>query len=145
MKTKISDILQEKKGRIVSVGPTSTVFESIKLMSGNKIGAVLVMEEDRILGIFTERDYMTKVILADHSSKELAIKEVMTSKVAFITPDTLIEEGMAVMTEKHCRHLPVLENKKLVGLVSMGDLVKRIISEQKKLISHLTKYIELSY
>lgn len=145
MKTRISDILQDKQGKIFSVGPKATVFEAITLMSGNQIGSVLVMDNDHILGIFTERDYMNKVILMDHSSKELPVKEVMTTKVAFVTPDTHIEEGLAVMTEKHCRHLPVLDNKKLVGVVSIGDLVKRIIKDQKVTIDSLTEYIALSY
>lgn len=144
MKTRISDILQKKGRNVVSVTPNTTVFGAIHVMADQKLGAVLVMDEDRIVGIFTERDYMNKIILEDRSSKETLIKEVMTPKVIFITPDTLVEEGLAVMTEKRCRHLPVLDNKKLVGIVSIGDLVKRVISDQKVAIKSLTEYIALS-
>ena len=145
MKTRISDILQKKEGSIFSAPPKTTVFEAIHLMASNKIGAILVMEKDRIVGIFTERDYMNNMILKGRMSKETQVKDVMTQKVTFITPDTLIEEGLAVMTEKGCRHLPVLDNKKLVGVVSMGDLVRKVIKDQKIQIQSLTEYIALSY
>jgi len=145
MKTRISEILQKKGKNVFSAAPKTTVFEAIRLMAGNKIGALLVLEGERIVGIFTERDYLNKIILEGHSSKETPVKDVMTSKVAFITPDTLIEEGLAVMTEKRCRHLPVLDNKKLVGVVSIGDLVRQVIKDQKITIDSLTEYISLSY
>lgn len=145
MKTRISDVLQKKGENVISVTPKTTVFEAIHVMADHKVGAVLVMDEDRIVGIFTERDYMNKIILEKLSSKETLVRDVMTSKVAFITPDTLVEEGLAVMTEKRCRHLPVLDNKKLVGIVSIGDLVERIIRDQKVAIKSLTEYISLSY
>ncbi len=142
---KISDILEKKGNKIFSVKPDTTVFESIKIMADQKIGAVLVVGDDRLLGIFTERDYMNKIILEERSSKQVQVKDVMTSKVVFITPEDSVEEGLAVMTEKQCRHLPVLDNKKLVGLVSIGDLVERIIKDQKITIKYLTEYIALSY
>jgi CBS domain-containing protein len=145
MKTRVSNILQKKEGSIFSVTPKTTVFDAIHLMASNKIGAVLVMEKDRIVGIFSERDYMNSVILEGRTSKDTSIKDVMTPKVTFITPDTMIEEGLAVMTEKRCRHLPVLDNKKLVGVVSMGDLVRKVIEDQKIQIQSLTEYISLSY
>ena len=145
MKTRISDVLQKKGENVISVTPNTTVFEAIHVMADQKVGAVLVMDEDRILGIFTERDYMNKIILEERSSKETLVRDVMTPKVAFITPDTLVEEGLAVMTEKRCRHLPVLDKKKLVGIVSIGDLVERIIRDQKIAIKSLTEYIALSY
>jgi CBS domain-containing protein len=145
MKTRISDILQKKGDKVFSVAPKTTVFEAIRVMAGHKIGAALVMDDDRIVGIFTERDYMNKIILENHSSKDTPVKDVMTSKVAFITPDALIEEGLAVMTEKRCRHLPVLDNKKLIGVVSIGDLVRQLINDQKIAIKSLTEYIALSY
>jgi CBS domain-containing protein len=141
----VSDILKKKEGTIFSVNSKSTVFEAIHLMASNKIGAVLVMEKDRIVGIFSERDYMNKIIIEDRTSKETKIKDVMTTRVVFITPDTSIEEGLAIMTEKKCRHLPVLDNKKLVGIVSIGDLVKKVIENQKIQIQSLTEYISLSY
>lgn len=143
--TRISEILKKKDGKILSVTPKTTVFETIRLMAANKSGAVLVMDADRIAGIFSERDYMNKIILEGRTSKETTVKEVMTPKVAFITPGLSIEEGLAVMTERRCRHLPVLDNKKVVGLVSMEDLVKQIIKDLKIAIQSLTEYIELSY
>jgi CBS domain-containing protein len=143
--TRISEILKKKDGKILSVIPKTTVFEAIRLMAANKSGAVLVMDNDRIVGIFSERDYLNKIILEGRTSKETRIKDVMTLKVAFITPGVSIEEGLAVMTERKCRHLPVLDNKKVVGLVSMEDLVKQIIKDQKIAIQSLTEYIELSY
>ncbi len=143
--TRISEILQKKEKNVFSVTPKTTVFEALHLMASNKIGGVLVMEEDRIVGIFTERDYMNKIILEDRTSKETRVKDVMTVKVVFITPDVSIKEGLAVMTEKKCRHLPVLDNKKLVGMVSMDDLVRQIIKDQKITIKSLTEYIALSY
>jgi CBS domain-containing protein len=145
MKTRVSDILKKKEGNIFSVTPKTKVFEAIHLMASNRIGAVLVMDKDRIVGIFTERDYMNKIILEGRTSKETQVKDVMTSKVAFITPDVSIEEGLAVMTEKGCRHLPVLDNKELVGVVSMGDLVRKVIEVQKIHIQSLTEYIAISY
>ena len=145
MKTRVSDILQKKGKNIISVAPKATVFEAISLMASNKIGALLVLEGERIVGIFSERDYLNKIILQGHTSKEVLVKDAMTPKVAFITPDTLIEEGLAVMTEKKCRHLPVLDNKKLVGMVSIGDLVRKVIQDQKIAIDSLTEYISLSY
>ncbi|UCH96858.1 MAG: CBS domain-containing protein [Candidatus Aminicenantes bacterium] len=143
--TRISEILQKKEGDIFSVTPKTTVFEAIHLMASHKIGAVLVMDKDRIVGIFSERDYLNKIILEGHTSKETRIKDVMTTKVVFVTPDASIEEGLAIMTEKKCRHLPVLDNKKLIGIVSIGDLVRQIIKDQKVAIHYLTEYITLSY
>jgi CBS domain-containing protein len=145
MKTRISDVLKEKTGKIFSVTPKTTVYDALRLMAEHKIGAVLVMDGENIAGIFSERDYMEKIILKDRSSRDTPIKDVMTSRVVFITPDTMVEEGLSVMTEKRCRHLPVLENKKLAGLVSIGDLVRRTIKDQKVAIKNLTEYIALSY
>jgi CBS domain-containing protein len=145
MKTRVSDILKKKEGKIFSVTPKTTVFEAIHLMASSKIGAVLVMDNDRIVGIFTERDYMNKIILEGRTSKETQVKEVMTPKVVFVTPDVTVEESMAIMSEKRCRHLPVLDNKKLIGMVSVGDLVRKLIEDQKVQIQSLTEYIALSY
>ena len=141
METKVSDILQEKKQEIFSVTPDTMVFDTIKLMVEKNIGAILVMNEDRLEGIFTERDYMKKIILKGISSKETPVKEVMTEKVAYISPGASLEEGLAVMSEKGCRHLPVFENKKLLGVISIGDLAKRIIKDQQVAIHNLNEYI----
>ena len=141
METKVSDVLQEKGGTIFSVTPDTSVFDAIRLMVEKKIGAVLVMDKDRLEGIFTERDYMSKIILKGYSSKETPVKDVMTAKIAYITPDISLEEGLAAMSEKNCRHLPVFENKKLVGVVSIGELAKRIIKDQKVALNNLAEYI----
>ncbi len=141
METLISDILKEKGGNIFSVTPNTTVFDTIRLMVDKNIGSVLVMDGDRLEGIFTERDYMSKIILKGYSSKETPVKDVMTTKVAYITPDISLEEGLAAMGEKRCRHMPVFENKKLVGVVSIGDLAKRMIKDQKVTINNLAEYI----
>jgi CBS domain-containing protein len=141
METKVADILEEKKQEIFSVTPDAKVFDTIKLMVEKNIGAILVMNEDRLEGIFTERDYMKKIILKGVSSKETPVKDVMTEKMAYISPDASLEEGLAVMSEKKCRHLPVFENKKLLGVISIGDLAKRIIKDQKVTIHNLNEYI----
>jgi CBS domain-containing protein len=141
METKVSDILAEKKQEIFSITPDTKVFDTIKLMVEKNIGAMLVMDENRLEGIFTERDYMKKVILKGVSSKETPVKDVMTEKVTYISPDASLEEGLAVMSEKKCRHLPVFENKKLLGMISIGDLAKRIIKDQKVTINNLNEYI----
>ncbi len=133
--------MQEKGGKIFSVTPDTSVFDAIRLMVEKKIGAVLIMDGDRLEGIFTERDYMSKIILKGYSSKETPVKDVMTAKIAYITPDISLEEGLAAMAEKSCRHLPVFENKKLVGVVSIGDLAKRIIKDQKVALNNLAEYI----
>lgn len=145
MKTRISAILKEKGEKTFSVKPDTTVFDAVSLMDEKKIKAVLIMAQDQIVGIFSEHDYIGRVTLRDLSPKETLIKDVMTPKVLFVTPDTLIEEALAVMTEKRCRHLPVMDNKKLAGFISMGDLVRRIIKDQKVTIKSLTEYIALSY
>ena len=141
METKVADILEEKKQEVFSVTPDTMVFDTIKLMVEKNIGAILVMKENQLEGIFTERDYMKKITLKGISSKETPVKDVMTEKVAYISPDASLEEGLAVMSEKKCRHLPVFENKKLLGVISIGDLAKRIIKDQKVTINNLNEYI----
>lgn len=141
METKVSDVLEEKNQEIFSVTTDTTVFDTIKIMVEKNIGAVMVMENDRFEGIFTERDYMKKIIVMGLSSKETPIKDVMTRKVAYITPDVSLEQGIAVMSEKQCRHLPVFEDKKLLGVVSIGDLASRIIKDQRVTIQNLNEYI----
>jgi CBS domain-containing protein len=141
METKVSDILAEKKQEIFSITPDTKVFDTIKLMVEKNIGAMLVMDENRLEGIFTERDYMKKVILKGVSSKETPVEDVMTEKVAYISPEASLHEALAVMGEKQCRHLPVFENKKLLGLISIVDLAKRIIKDQEVTIHNLNEYI----
>ena len=137
----VSDILKSKGHEIWAVKPDDTVFESLQLMAEKEVGALLVMDEDRLVGIVTERDYARKVILEGKSSKESSVAEVMTKHVLCVTPERTVDECMALMTDKRARHLPVVDNKRVIGLVSIGDLVKAMISEQQVLIDQLQHYI----
>ena len=139
--TTVGQILEEKGNAVWSVRPDDTVFDSIRMMADKGIGSLLVMDDDRLVGIVTERDYARKVILEGKSSKNLAVRDVMTTRVLCVTPDRTVDECMALMTDKRARHLPVLDQKKVVGLVSIGDLVKATIAEQQILIDQLQHYI----
>ncbi|TMS58356.1 CBS domain-containing protein [Imbroritus primus] len=141
MKT-VAAILQTKPDRTVhTIRPDAPVFDAIRLMSEKSIGAVLVMEGDEIVGIVTERDYARKIVLMDRSSKSTPVRDIMTRAVIYVGPQEDNERCMALMTERRLRHLPVLEHGKLIGLISIGDLVKDIISEQQFIISQLESYI----
>jgi CBS domain-containing protein len=140
MKT-VNDVLKGKEGVVSSIAPNSTVFEAIMVMAEKEIGALLVMEGESLLGILTERDYARKVIIQGRSSRDCTVQEIMTSKVMVVNPATTVEECLAIMTEKHVRHLPVVEHGKVVGIVSIGDAVKAIISDQHFTISNLVNYI----
>ena len=119
-----------------------TVFAALELMAKHNIGAVLVMRDGQLAGIFSERDYARKIILVGKSSKETMVREIMTEKVLYARPEQTIDEAMALMTEKHIRHLPVLDTaKRVIGMVSIGDVVKETISEQAFLIKQLEQYI----
>ena len=135
----VRHILQEKGNKIWSVSPDTMVFDALKLMAEKNLGAVLVMEGTKIVGIFSERDYARKVILKGKSSKETPVNEIMTGDVLYVRPNQPIEECMALMTGKRIRHLPVLEEDNLAGLISIGDVVKAIISEQEFTIKQLEK------
>jgi CBS domain-containing protein len=138
----VAQILKQKRITAVhAIGPTDTVFDAIRKMAEHEIGALLVLEGERIVGIVTERDYARKVALAGRSSKETPVSVVMTSQVLCVGPAQTTEECMAIMTESRVRHLPVIENGRLIGLVSIGDLVKDIISEQQFIIEQLEQYI----
>jgi CBS domain-containing protein len=141
MVTTVANILEERNGEIFTVTPDTTVFDAIKLMVEKNIGAILVLDGDKLEGIFTERDYMKKIILQGLSSKETPVKDVMTAKISYITPDVTLEEALAAMAEKKCRHLPVFDGKKLTGVISIGDLAKRIIKDQKVTIKNLSEYL----
>lgn len=138
---KVNDILRRKNNLVFSISPTHTVFDALKLMAEKNLGGVLVMNSDKLVGIFTERDYARKIILLGRASKDTPITEVMTANVRTITRDTEIDECMKMMTEKTIRHLPVLDNGKVIGIVSIGDVVKLLIEEQKGIIEHLQSYI----
>lgn len=137
----VKDILSKKESQVYTVSPEKTVFETLKIMSDEDIGALIITEGESVKGIFSERDYARKVILKGKSSKDLKVSDIMTTDVLFVTPKNTVEDCMALMTEKRIRHLPVLENKKLTGLVSIGDIVKQIISDHKFTIKELEKYI----
>jgi len=138
----VAQILKSKPERAVhTVSPETTVFDALKLMADKNVGALVVLDGGRIAGLVTERDYARKVALMAKISKDIPVREIMTPGVMYVGPERTSEECMALMTEKRFRHLPVLENGKLVGLVSIGDLVKDVISEQKFLIEQLQHYV----
>ncbi|MBI1942200.1 MAG: CBS domain-containing protein [Betaproteobacteria bacterium] len=137
-----AQILKSKPEQTVqTVTPSTTVYDAMKLMAEKNIGALLVMEDSKIAGIVTERDYARKIVLMGRSSKETPVRDIMTSPVMYVRPDQTNEECMALMTDNRVRHLPVVDQGRLVGLVSIGDLVKDIISEQKFIIEQLEHYI----
>jgi len=137
----VSDVLKGKSGGICSTTPNATVFKAVGLMADNEIGALLVMEEGNLLGILTERDYARKIILQGRSSRETLVREIMAAKVMVVSPTNTVEECMAIMTDKRVRHLPVVDEGKVVGIISIGDAVKAIISDQHFTISNLVNYI----
>ena len=138
----LKQMLEERPRAPLSVSPDDSVFSALELMAKHDIGAVLVMHEGKLAGIFSERDYARKVILLGKSSKELSVKEIMTEKVLYALPSQTTDQAMALMTDKHIRHLPVLDaNHKVLGMVSIGDLVKETISQQAFLIKQLEQYI----
>ena len=138
---KVSDILARKGNYVESVSPETIVIEALRLMADKNVSAVLVMENDKLTGIFTERDYARKIILKGKTSADSKIREVMVSSLITITPDNDINDCMKLMTNKTIRHLPVMDGDTLVGLVSIGDVVKSIIEEQQDVIQHLEQYI----
>jgi CBS domain-containing protein len=136
-----ADILKTKGRAVWSVPTTATVLEALRVMAEHDIGAVLVLDGDRLVGILSERDYARKVVLAGRSSKDSQVKDIMTAHVVCVAPNRSIDDCMALMTEKRLRHLPVIENKRVVGIVSIGDLVKATIDEQQLTIVQLQSYI----
>jgi len=138
----VAQIIKSKPDQAVHmIAPSASVYDAVKLMADKNIGAVLVGEGGKVAGIFTERDYARKIVLLSKSSKETPLREAMTSQVRYVRPEQTSEECMALMTENRLRHLPVMDQGKLIGLVSIGDLVKDVISEQKFLIQQLEQYI----
>src|SRR5262245_9994814 len=137
----ISDLLKHKGRDIWSLSPDATVYEAIDLMAEKGVGALLVMEGETLVGIISERDYARKVILMGKASRETLVREIMSNPVFCARPDFTIEKTMALMTEKHVRHLPVVVGEKVVGVISIGDIVRAIIDDQEFHIHELTKYI----
>ena len=140
MKT-VGHLLQKKGHEVWSVTPDTSVFDSIKLMADKQIGALMVIGNDTIMGIVTERDYLRKVALHGHSSKEMRVSEIMTERLLYVSPDQTIDECMALMTDKYLRHLPVIDGDRLVGVVSMRDVIKEVIADKEFLIDQLETYI----
>jgi CBS domain-containing protein len=138
---KVRNILADKGSAIFSVEPSISVYKAIELMAEKNIGGLLITERDKLVGIFTERDYARKLILKGKSSKDTTIGELMTRNPFTVTRDTSIDECMRMMSGKRIRHLPVVEEEKLIGIISIGDVVRYIIEEQKGIIEHLEQYI----
>jgi len=137
----ISSLLFHKPSELWMIAPEATVFEAIRLMAEKNIGALLVMSGHKLVGVFTERDYTRKVALQGKTSRETQVWEIMPKEIVSVTPDDSVEECMRLMTESRVRHLPVLENKNIVGIVSIGDLVNWIISAQDAAIAQMEQYI----
>ena len=140
MKT-VTQLLRGKGHEVLSVSPEASVFEALKVMAEKNVGALLVVEGERLVGVFSERDYARKVILKGKASKEIPVREIMTSHILYVRPEQTIEDCMALMTDKRVRHLPVLEEERLAGVISIGDVVKAIIAEQDFMIEQLQNYI----
>jgi CBS domain-containing protein len=138
---KVRNIIAAKGNVIFSVEPSTIVLKAIELMCEKNIGGLLIVENEKLVGIFTERDYARKLILKGRSSKDTKIGDLMTPNPFTVSPDSSIEDCMKLMTDKHIRHLPVVEDNKLVGMISIGDVVKSVIEEQKNIIEHLESYI----
>jgi len=137
----VGEILSAKGSDVWSVTPQHTVFAALVLMAEKEVGALLVLDGESLVGIFSERDYARKVILEDKSSKDTSVSEVMSAPVFTVGPDQSIEDCMSLMTEKRARHLPVLKDGTLIGLISIGDVVKAVISEREAVIGQLESYI----
>lgn len=138
---KISHIIAEKGTETWSIGPNQTVFEALELMAQREIGALLVLEEDRLIGILSERDYARKVILLGRGSRKTLVRDIMSPEPCCIRPEQTIDDAMALMTEKRIRHLPVVQDGKLAGIITIGDVVKAKIATQEFVIQQLENYI----
>ena len=141
----IDGILNQKSGDIFSISPEATVFEAIELMDNKNVGALLVMEADRLIGMISERDYTRKVMLRGKRSRETKVAEIMSANLTVAHPREPVEKCLHLMTDKRIRHLPVLDGDKVVGIISIGDLVKWVISCQSAAIAHLENYIHGGY
>ena len=138
---RVKDVLEVKGNDVWSIEPGASVYEAMKLMADKEVGALMVIEGTELVGIISERDYARKVILEGRSSRTTQVREIMTSRVVCAEPEQNIEECMVVMTERRVRHLPVIDGGRLIGVISIGDLVKSIITEQRFIIEQLERYI----
>jgi CBS domain-containing protein len=137
----VRQLLQGKGHEVASIEPDKSVYEAMQLMTDKNIGALLVLQDGKLAGIITERDYSRKAYKLDKSARTISVKELMTSQVAYVNPDYTTEDCMALVTEIRVRHLPVLENNQVIGIISIGDLVKDAISGQQFIIDQLERYI----
>ncbi|MCJ7611318.1 MAG: CBS domain-containing protein [Candidatus Aminicenantes bacterium] len=137
----VAEILKGKGPQVWTIPPQAKVFEALKLMADKGIGALVVVKDDRVVGILSERDYARKVMLLGKSSQDTPVQDIMTASVFVVHTETKAEECMALMTDKHIRHLPVFDKDRMLGVLSIGDIVKSIITEQKITIDHLQNYI----
>ena len=141
MAKSIRDVLKNKKDAVISISANETVYKALELMAKENVGALLVKNGEKLVGIISERDYARKVILEGRSSLKTSVEKIMTNKILYITPDKSVEEGLALMSEKRCRHLPVFEDDQLIGVVSIGDLVKANVADKEFMISQLENFI----
>ena len=141
----VREVLQKKRRDVWSISPDATVYEAIELMAEKRVGALLVLEQTKLVGIISERDYARKVILKGRSSKETPVREIMTTPVIFVEPQYSVDECMKIITEHRIRHLPVLDGEIVVGIVSIGDVVNWIISAQNHTIEQLQNYVTGRY
>lgn len=139
--TTVRQLLEHKGHDIAVVGADATVFEAIALMAERNIGSLLVMEDETLVGMITERDYARKVVLRGKASPTTPVREIMSTHVITVSPGETVEECMTLMTDRRVRHLPVIEGTRLIGVISIGDLVQSIIGEQRSIIDHLEQYI----
>ncbi len=137
----VGSLMRRKGGEVWSLAPSATVYDAVAMMADKRVGALLVMEKDQLLGIVSERDYARKVILQGRSSRDTPVSEIMSSPVITVTPDHSIDECMRIVTEHRFRHLPVVESGKVTGMVSIGDLVNWVVTEQRETIRHLEAWI----
>jgi len=137
----VQQVLGHKAHRLLSIPPDATVFDALTLMARHDIGSLIVLDGERLVGIFSERDYARQVILLGKSSRETLVRDIMTHKVLCVSPEQTVDQCMALMTQKRVRHLPVLDHKKVIGVISIGDVVSTVISEQQHVIEQLEQYI----
>lgn len=140
MKT-VQQMLESKPHRLLSIAPDTSVYDALALMAEKDVGALVVLDGDKLIGIFSERDYARKVILQGKSSRDTRVHDIMTQRVVCVNPNNTVDECMALMTNKRVRHLPVLSDKQVTGVISIGDVVKEMISEQRFIIEQLEQYI----
>jgi CBS domain-containing protein len=138
----VKDILQEKGTQVYAISPDAKVYEALQLMADKNVGALMVMEGDRAVGLISERDYARKIVLKGKFSKDVQVHEIMTADIVRIGPDRDVENCMELMTDKRIRHLPVFENDRLIGIISIGDIVKAIIEHKEEIIAQLEGYIK---